>query len=98
MNLNKKAKQIFKQHLTIDKVYITSDGFGFTDKDKAEAHTGFLKEKEVVEFTRESIDNAPLDRLALKARYKELTGKVPAKNISTQKLAEQVAELENSKQ
>lgn len=88
MDLKKKAKQIFKQHPTIDKIYITSDGFGFTEKDKAEAHTGFLKEKEVVEFTRKSINDAFPDRLALKARYKELTGKVPAKQISTQKLAE----------
>lgn len=102
----KSAKEIFKAH-EMDEVFITSDGQGYTDEHKAHDHARILSDKTVKKFEREfaetkekaakegdNIDDegAGTERNQLISDYMELFGAKPNHNISTEKLAQKIAE------
>lgn len=47
---------MFAAHVKIDELFVTSDGQGFTDSEKATDHARYLKDKEVQKYTRDSIE------------------------------------------
>ena len=46
------AVLIFSDHKNIDSIFITSDGQGFTDEEKAKDQARYLKDKEIKHFER----------------------------------------------
>lgn len=103
--MKEKAQAYLKEHNELEKLYGTADGFLFERKQDATAHATTLGNKTVSEFTAEqtvvaksetlTIDTELLeDRDFLMARYEALEGKKTPHNISTEKLAERVKELE----
>ncbi|MGV4477456.1 hypothetical protein ACQ1QU_11065, partial [Ornithobacterium rhinotracheale] len=60
--LIEEAKKLFNNYSELKEVYITSDGMGFYEKEKAENHADYLENKEVSFFKREEVltnDEAP---------------------------------------
>ena len=96
------ANAIFTRHREVDKVFLASNGQGFTEEESAKAYAGKLKDKSVVAFEREAkSDAAPVspdetgeDRAALMAIYEVLFGKKAKFNIGTKTLIERIAEKE----
>ncbi len=99
------AIKLLAIHTGLDKVYITTDGQGFSDLDRAESHARTLKDDTVFDFDRHT---APIEepkkveidkeRKELITEYVELFENQPAHNIGTetlrQKIADKKAELE----
>lgn len=74
------AKRIFEVYTELQEIYITSDGQGFTDKDKAESHTQYLANKEISHFTRAEIENEAKVEIEVKTEAKaEIEVKTEAK-------------------
>ncbi|HFK5562062.1 TPA: hypothetical protein ACGZ9C_001709 [Elizabethkingia anophelis] len=46
------AVTIFAVHKNLDEIFVTSDGQGFTDEEKAKDQARYLKNKDVKKFTR----------------------------------------------
>ena len=46
------AALIFANHKNLDEIYVTSDGQGFTEKNKAVDHSRYLKDNDVKHFER----------------------------------------------
>ncbi|WP_395762437.1 hypothetical protein [Elizabethkingia anophelis] len=46
------AVAIFAAHKDLDEIFVTSDGQGFTDEEKAKDQARYLKNKDVKKFTR----------------------------------------------
>lgn len=102
-NLTNIAAEIFENYPNINTIYLTVDGQGFTDEEKAKDHARYHKDKTVKPFTRKSeevpADNDPEEREALMIKYEELFGQKAHHNIGTEKLKEKIdakeAELKN---
>ncbi|MBS9774952.1 MAG: hypothetical protein KGV59_07360 [Tenacibaculum sp.] len=102
------AVKLFAIHPQINKLYITTDGQGFSDLANAESHSRTLKNDKVVEFDRnvtpakvETKTESDKNREALITEYTELFGKKPNHNIGTdtlrQKIADEKTRLEAAK-
>lgn len=104
------AIAIFAAHKNIDKVFITADGQGFTDEEKAKDNARYHKDNSVECFERgfeesyvdpsekkEKIkkDNEPTERQLNFTKYETLFGSKPANNISNEKLIAAIAEKES---
>ncbi|CAI9677013.1 hypothetical protein HZR02_17630 [Elizabethkingia anophelis] len=104
------AVTIFAAHKNLDEVFITYDGQGFTDEEKAKDQARYLKNKDVKKFTRGFEDNFIDDeqeagskkaedesggeRPALVEKYTELFGKPPHHMIGVDKLKTAIADKE----
>lgn len=104
------AIAIFAAHPKLDEIYITSDGQGFTDPEKAKDNARYHKDNSVKHFERgfeesyvdpdeetskdEKKDTEPTERQKNFAKYEELFGKKPASNISNEKLIAAIADKE----
>lgn len=94
------AEAIFKAHANLEEIFVTSDGQGFTEKERAVNHSAILREKEVKFYHRNSLqtkkvkDVEPSEKETLELRYEELYGSKPAHNIGIEKLKERIAEKE----
>lgn len=97
------ALAIFAAHEKIEKIYMTSDGQGFTEEEKAKDNARYHKDQSVTPFERgfeESYqetdeaetakDKDPGDREALFAEYKELYGKSANHMTGAKKLKEAI--------
>lgn len=105
-DLKTAAKKLFDVHPNIEKLYLTSDGQGFTKEHHADDHSKKLVDKEVQPFTRASVlekndtseDGETIkavgEREALVAKYELLFGEKPAHNIGVTKLKNRIAEKE----
>lgn len=103
--LSPKALEMMKAH-SLNEVYLTSDGQGFTEKHRAEAQASLLKNKQIEHFvkSKEAVakieveetdeDTQEDERTALVAKYELLFNKKPAHNIGVEKLKTQIAEKE----
>lgn len=99
-----RAAEIFKQYPAIDKIFITSDGQGFSDEEKAIDQARYLKDDKSIEeydrafFETDEADDEnageDLERAELMEKYKALFGKSAHHNISTAKLQEQITAKE----
>ena len=99
----KAALEIFKDHPELEEIYVTSDGQGFTNHEKANDNARYLKNKEVSRFQRgfeaDYVDTpkntektADLDRETLAKEYEVLFGKSPAHNTKAETIAAKIAE------
>lgn len=103
------AIAIFAAHPKIDEIYITADGQGFTDPEKAKDNARYHKDNSVEHFQRgfeesyvdpdaepqkEKKDEEPTERQLNFAKYEKLFGNKPANNISNAKLIEAIADKE----
>lgn len=91
MDLKQKAVEIFTIHTEIEKIYMTSDGQGFTEEHHATDHARILTDKKVSTFTREQAPEEPKEpvnqeRKALMQEYELLFGEKPVHNIGTDTL------------
>lgn len=102
------AAAIFAAHDNLNEIYITSDGQGFTDEEKAKDNARYHKDTEVKHFQRgfeesfkddaqddskkEGVSEDAGEREALFAQYEELFEKRPSHNIGTDKLKTQITE------
>lgn len=103
--LSPKALEMMKAH-SLNEVYLTSDGQGFTEKHRAEAQASLLKNKQIEHFvkSKEAVakiepedtdeDTQEDERTTLVAKYEQLFNKKPAHNIGVEKLKTQIAEKE----
>lgn len=103
-DLAKKAADMMRLH-SLEEVYVTSDGQGFTEEERAYDRARYLSDKKVLHFRKdtkvddtEDTDEMETDtddvRLKLAIRYEELFEKKPAHNIGIEKLQERIAEKE----
>jgi len=103
------ALAIFAAHSNIDKVFVTADGQGFTDEEKAKDNARYHKDNRVEPFERGFEDSytdpdaepvkdkkvgEPTERQLNFVKYEELFGSKPANNISNEKLIAAIAEKE----
>lgn len=100
-----KAQEIIKSR-KLDEVFLTADLQGFTNKQRAENHAVYQKDKKVYHFKKtdfivaekndnEGKDDTPdAEREQLVERYEQLFEKKPAHNIGIEKLKEKIAEKE----
>ena len=98
----KAALEIFKDHPELEEIYVTSDGQGFTDKNKAENQARYLKDRTIKTFAKGFEENyveevekptvTELDREALAKEYEVLFGKSPAHNTKAETIAAKIAE------
>lgn len=100
-NRDEILKLLFGQHPNEAGFHLTSDNQAFTDKHKGDAlnHAKTLTDKKVdwVPNPKAKVETETEDaeeREALIARYKELFGSAPAKNIKTETLQSKIAEKE----
>lgn len=56
------AEAIFKANANLEEIFVTSDGQGFTEKERAVNHSAILREKEVKHFNRNSLQKKSLQR------------------------------------
>lgn len=107
--LSPKALEMLNAH-NLDEVFITSDGQGFTERHRAEAHASILKNKKIEHFVKskeavqsqksndeslkEDEDDHEDKRPELVAKYELLFNKKPAHNIGIEKLKAQISEKE----
>lgn len=99
--LEKKASDMMRLH-SLEEVYVTSDGQGFTEEERAYDRARYLSDKKVFHFIKdtkvdETEEQAPETddiRLKLAIRYEELFEKKPAHNIGVEKLQERISEKE----
>lgn len=99
------ALAIFTDHKNIDKIFMTSDGQGFTEEEKAIDNARYHKDKsitpfergfeesyqEVEETTEQKKGDDPDEREALIAEYKKLFGKPAHHQIGVAKLKDAIA-------
>lgn len=98
----KAALEIFKDHPELEEIHVTSDGQGFTDKNKAENQARYLKDRTIKTFAKgfetdyveeeEKTAAIELDREALAKEYEELFGKAPAHNTKAETIAAKIAD------
>lgn len=104
VKIKAKAQEIIKSR-KLDEVFLTADLQGFTNKQRAENHAVYQKDKKVYHFrksdffTPEKVEDKPEDRPddereQLVERYEQLFEKKPAHNIGIEKLKEKIAEKE----
>ena len=100
-NRDEILKLLFGQHPNEAGFHLTSDNQAFTDKHKGDAlnHAKTLTDKKVdwVPNPKAKVETETEDaeeRETLIARYKELFGSDPAKNIKTETLKAKIAEKE----
>lgn len=101
------AIAIFAAHPKLDEIYITSDGQGFTDPEKAKDNARYHKDNSVKHFERgfeesyvdpdeetpkEKKEPELTERQKNFAKYEELFGNKPANNISNEKLIAAIAD------
>lgn len=101
------AAAIFAAHHNLNEIYITSDGQGFTDEEKAKDNARYHKDTEVKHFQRgfeesfkddaqddskKAVQEDAGERESLFAQYEELFEKRPSHNIGTEKLKTQILE------
>lgn len=96
------ALAIFEEHAELEEIHVTSDGQGFTDKNKAENQARYLKDRTIKTFAKgfetdyveEEGKTAPteLNREELAKEYEELFGKAPAHNTKAETIAAKIAE------
>lgn len=102
--LEKKASDMMRLH-SLEEVYVTSDGQGFTEAERAYDRARYLSDKKVLHFRKETkvddteetdeLDTETDDiRLKLAIRYEELFDKKPTHNIGIEKLQERITEKE----
>ncbi len=95
------AIALFKEHSKLAEVHVTSDGQGFTDKDKAENQSRYLKDKEIKHFQRGfeadyseeelggtggGIEPGAAERNKAVSDYMEVFGKTPNHNMLTENI------------
>lgn len=96
------ADAIFARHSEVDKVFLASNGQGFTEEENAESYADKLADKKVYSFERNakpsaanaSSDESDEERVELMAKYEVLFGKKAMFNIGTKTLIERIAEKE----
>jgi len=99
-NLWDKAQEMMHIH-NLEEIHLTTDGQGFTEKERADAHSTILANKDVFTFYRERVakqeepviaDTTDTDneRAELLVKYEELFGKKAAANIGIKKLKENI--------
>ncbi|AQX86093.1 hypothetical protein I6H88_06740 [Elizabethkingia bruuniana] len=104
------AVTIFAVHKNLDEIFVTSDGQGFTDEEKAKDQARYLKNKDVKKFIRgfedsfiddeqeagskKAEDESGGERPALVEKYTELFGKPPHHMIGVDKLKAAIADKE----
>lgn len=100
------ALAIFTAHKQIDEIFITSDGQGFTDEEKAKDNARYHQDKTIKHFERgfeasylDDEDQKPAktqeddaERQTLVEEYTELFGKKPNHNTGTEKLKSAIAD------
>lgn len=100
------ALAIFTAHKAIDEIFITSDGQGFTDEEKAKDNARYHQDKTIKHFERgfeagyqDDEDQQPAktqeddaERQKLVEEYTELFGKKPNHNTGTEKLKSAIAD------
>lgn len=101
------ALAIFTAHKAIDEIFITSDGQGFTDEEKAKDNARYHQDKTVKHFERgfeasyqdDEGNQEPAktheddaERQKLVEEYTELLGKKPNHNTGTEKLKSAIAD------
>ena len=104
--LSPKALEMLTAH-NLNEVFVTADGQGFTDHQRAQNHASYLKNKRIEHFakskeavvklqTEDETDKEAQDddRTALVEKYELLFGKKPAHNIGIEKLKNQIADKE----
>lgn len=101
-NRDQVLKILFAQHPNEPGFHVTSDNQAFTDKHKSDGlnHAKTLEDKSLdwvenpkSKAKKETVEDEG-EREALIARYKELFGNDPAKNIKTETLKTKIAEKE----
>lgn len=80
---------IFEAHNAIDEIYITADGQGFTDEEKAKDHARYHKDQSIKHFERGFEENYQ-DKEVQKDDSK---GKTPEDDAERQNLVEEYTEL-----
>lgn len=102
-----KAQEIIKSR-KLDEVFLTADLQGFTNKQRAENHAVYQKDKKVYHFKKTDFivaekdekkvedDTPDAEREQLVERYEQLFEKKPAHNIGIEKLKEKIAEKEQA--
>ena len=101
------ALAIFTAHKNIEKIYMTSDGQGFTDEEKAKDNARYHKDQSITPFERgfeetyqdkdadDSVSKKADDseeRQKLAAEYEELFSKKPNHNTGVEKLKAAIAD------
>lgn len=101
------ALAIFTAHKNIEKIYMTSDGQGFTDEEKAKDNARYHKDQSITAFERgfeETYQDKNADdsagktqddsdeRQKLAAEYEELFSKKPNHNTGVEKLKTAIAD------
>lgn len=101
------AIAIFNANEHLNEIFVTSDGQGFTNGEKAKDNARYLKNKDIKHFERgfegtfvDDVDDTVKpgskddlkERETLFAEYEELFGKKPNHMIGNEKLAKQIAD------
>ena len=102
------ALGIFEAHKAIDEIYITADGQGFTDEEKAKDHARYHKDQTIKHFERGFEENYQdkdvqeddstgktqddAERQNLVEEYTELFGKKPNHMTGVEKLKTAIAD------
>ncbi|MGG5507904.1 MULTISPECIES: hypothetical protein [unclassified Myroides] len=99
-NLWDKAQEMMRIH-DLEEIYLTTDGQGFTEKERADAHSTILTNKEVFTFHREretkqvepvtaQTTDTDNERTELLAKYETLFEKKAPGNMGVKKLKENI--------
>lgn len=100
-DLEDKAQEMMHIH-NLEEIHLTSDGQGFTDKERAIAHSGLQKDKTVYHYHRKAkevtvkTDAKVVDteRAELSEKYEKLFDKKPAYNMGLEKMRTAIQEKE----
>lgn len=100
-DLEDKAQEMMHIH-NLEEIHVTTDGQGFTDKERAMAHSNFQKDKAVYHYHRKSkevvvkTDTKVVDteRVELSEKYELLFDKKPAYNMGLEKMRIAISDKE----
>ncbi|MDM1093421.1 hypothetical protein [Myroides odoratimimus] len=107
-DLEDKAQEMMHIH-NLEEIHVTTDGQGFTDKERAVSHSNLQKDKAVYHYHRKAkevtvkTDTKVVDteRAELSEQYEKLFDKKPAYNMGLEKMRtaikEKEAEVANTK-
>ncbi|MHC5353094.1 hypothetical protein ACYSNX_02725 [Myroides sp. LJL115] len=99
--LEDKAQEMMRIH-NLDAIHLTTDGQGFTDKERAITHSNLQKNKSVYFYQRKTNDAIKLEskevdneRIQLSEKYEKLYNNKPRYNMGLEKLRQAIVEKES---
>lgn len=102
-DLQEAANKLFAIH-KLERLFMTTDGQGFTEKHRATSHAQSLKDEQVYEFEpadAPKVDANPgedLERDALVVIYEEVFGKKPNHNMKSETIQTKIDEQKEADQ